>query len=228
MAAGIAGTDLLCRVLPACHIQMNEQQQRANKRTVGKLSLTAVAMVGFAIVVLPALYNLICDITGLDGRTGRIEKEQALATRPDKSRIIKVEFDANVNGHLPWEFKALTRRVEVHPGEVATVSYYAKNMSDRTIVGQAVPYVTPFKVSKYFNKTECFCFSQQKFGPGEDKEMPLRFIVDPDLPKNVNTITLSYTFFDTKQGGVEEEPVHKTGAAAPQEKGIALITTSAK
>lgn len=200
---------------------MNEEKQKNNTLLVAKLSLTAVAMVAFAIVVLPALYDLICDITGLDGRTGRIEKEQALATRPDKTRLIKVEFDANVNGSLPWEFKALTKRVEVHPGEVATVSYYAKNMSNRTIVGQAVPYVTPIKVAKYFNKTECFCFSQQKFGPGEDKEMPLRFIVDPDLPDDVNTITLSYTFFDTKQSGVEEEPV-KTGSTTPT-----LITTSA-
>ena len=199
---------------------MKDKQQK-NKWLAGKLSLTAVAMVVFAIVVLPALYNLICDITGLDGRTGRIEKEQALATRPDKSRLIKIEFDANVNGDLPWEFKALTKRIEVHPGEVTTVSYYAKNMSNRTIVGQAVPYVTPIKVAKYFNKTECFCFSQQKFGPGEDKEMPLRFIVDPDLPENVNTITLSYTFFDTKQSGVEEKPV-KTGSTTPQQRGIAL------
>jgi len=200
---------------------MNEEKQKNNALLVGKLSLTAVAMVAFAIVVLPALYDLICDITGLDGRTGRIEKEQALATRPDKTRLIKVEFDANVNGSLPWEFKALTKRIEVHPGEVATVSYYAKNMSNRTIVGQAVPYVTPIKVAKYFNKTECFCFSQQKFGPGEDKEMPLRFIVDPDLPDNVNTITLSYTFFDTKQSGVEEVPA-KAGKATPQQQGIAL------
>jgi len=206
---------------------MNEEKQQKNKWLAGKLSFTAILMVGFAIVVLPALYNLICEVTGLDGRTGRIEKEQALATRPDKTRVIKVEFDANVNGNLPWEFKALTKRIEVHPGEVATVSYYAKNMSNRTVVGQAVPYVTPKKVGKYFNKTECFCFSQQKFGPGEDKEMPLRFIVDPDLPKDVNTITLSYTFFDTKQSGVEEEPV-KTGSTTPQQQSNALITTSAK
>ena len=200
---------------------MTDERTRANKKTAGKLSLTAVAMVGFALVVLPALYNLICDVTGVGGRTGRIEKEQALATKPDKHRLIKIEFDANVNAGLPWEFKPLVRRVEVHPGEVMTVSYYAKNMSNRTIVGQAVPYVTPFKVAKYFNKTECFCFSQQKFGPGEDKEMPLRFIVDPDLPKDVNTITLSYTFFDTKKSGVEEAPV-KTGKATPQQQGIAL------
>ncbi len=194
---------------------MKDERQQKNKRLAGKLSLTAVGMVLFALFVLPALYNLICDITGLDGRTGRIEKEQALATRPDKTRLIKIEFDANVNGDLPWEFKPLTKRIEVHPGEVATVSYYAKNLSNRTIVGQAVPYVTPIKVAKYFNKTECFCFTQQKFGPGEDKEMPLRFIVDPDLPKDVSTITLSYTFFDTKQSGVEEEPT-KVGQAAPQ------------
>ena len=194
---------------------MSEERQKANKRTLGKLSLAAVAMVVFALFGLPALYSLICDLTGLGGRTGRIEKEQALAQQPDMTRLIKIEFDANVNADLPWEFKPLTRRVEVHPGEVATVSYYAKNLSNRTIVGQAIPAVSPFQVAKYFNKTECFCFSQQKMGPGEEKEMPLRFIVDPDLPKNVNTITLSYTFFDTKQSGVEEEPT-KVGSATPQ------------
>ena len=194
---------------------MNEERQKANKRTVRKLSFAAVGMVIFALVGLPALYTLICDLTGLGGRTGRIETEQALAERPDMTRLIKIEFDANVNADLPWEFRPLTRRIEVHPGEVATVSYYAKKLSNRTIIGQAIPAVSPFKVAKYFNKTECFCFSQQKFGPGEDKEMPLRFIVDPDLPKDVNTITLSYTFFDTKQSGVEEEPT-KVGSATPQ------------
>jgi len=194
---------------------MNEDRQKANKRTVRKLSLAAVGMVIFALFGLPALYTLICDLTGLGGRTGRIETEQALAERPDMTRLIKIEFDANVNADLPWEFRPLTKRIEVHPGEVATVSYYAKNLSNRTIIGQAIPAVSPFKVAKYFNKTECFCFSQQKFGPGEDKVMPLRFIVDPDLPKNVNTITLSYTFFDTKQSGVEEEPT-KVGSATPQ------------
>jgi len=204
---------------------MNEEKQSKNKLLAGKLSITAVGMLIFALVALPALYDLICDITGLNGRTGRMEKEQALALKPDKTRIVRIEFDANVNGDLPWEFRPMVRRIDVHPGEVATVSYYAKNLSNRTIVGQAVPYVSPFKVAKYFNKTECFCFSQQTFGPGQEVEMPLRFIVDPDLPKNVNTITLSYTFFDTKQRGVEEEP-GKTGQATPHDKGLAQITTS--
>jgi len=194
---------------------MSEERRKANTRTVRKLSFVAVGMVVFALVALPALYSLICDVTGLGGRTGRIEKEQALATKPDKTRLIKIEFDANVNENLPWEFKPLIKRVMVHPGEVTKVSYYAKNMSNRTIVGQAIPAISPYQVAKYFNKTECFCFTQQKFGPGEEKEMPLRFIVDPDLPKNVNTITLSYTFFDTKQSGVEEESA-KAGNATPQ------------
>ena len=154
------------------------------------------------------------------------EKEQALATRPDRSREITVEFDANVNAELPWEFKPLTRRIKVHPGEVKLVSYYAKNISGRTITGQAIPSVSPFNAGKYFSKTERFCFSQQTFGPGEGREMPLRFIVDPDLPKSVRTITLSYTFFDTKQGGVKEEPV-KAGTTALQDKGTAHIKTSA-
>lgn len=175
----------------------NNPHQQDNKRTVRKLAITSVLMLGFGFFVLPAIYNLVCDITGIDGRTGRIEKEQALAAKPDLERTVMVEFDANVNAGLPWEFRPMTRRVKVHPGEVMQVSYYAKNVSDRTIVGQAVPGVSPNYASKYFNKTECFCFSNQTFSPGQSREMPLRFIVDPDLPKRVKTLTLSYTFFDT-------------------------------
>ena len=205
---------------------MSEEQKQTHGRLVGKLSIIAVAMVGFSMFVLPPLYDLVCEVVGIGGRTERIEKEQALATRPDRSREITVEFDANVNAELPWEFKPLTRRIKVHPGEVKLVSYYAKNTSSRTITGQAIPSVTPFNAGKYFSKTECFCFSQQTFGPGEGREMPLRFIVDPDLPKSVRTITLSYTFFDTKQGGVKEESA-KVGATALQNKGAAQIITSA-
>lgn len=205
---------------------MSEENKQTHSRIVKKLSIIAFAMVGFSIFVLPPLYDLICDITGVGGRTERIEKEKALAIKPDLSREITVEFDANVNAELPWEFRPLTRRIKVHPGEVTLVSYYAKNTSDRTITGQAIPSVTPFNASKYFNKTECFCFTQQTFAPGEGREMPLRFIVDPDLPKSVRTITLSYTFFDTKQGGVKEEPA-KVGISALQDKGTAHIKTSA-
>lgn len=190
-----------------------------------KLVLIAIGMVGFSYALVP-LYSLICDITGIGGKTSRIEKEQALAMRPDKNREITVQFDANVNADLPWEFRPLTRSVKVYPGEVAQVSYYAKNMSAEKITGQAVPSVAPFKAAKYFNKTECFCFTQQTFAAGEGREMPLRFIVDPDLPKDVRTITLSYTFFNSQQGGVKEDSGKQSGVTALQNKELALNSTT--
>jgi len=202
---------------------MNDDQAYRNKRLMRKLALVAVGMVGFSYALVP-LYDLVCDITGIGGKSGRIEKEQALAQRPDNTREITIQFDANVNANLPWEFKPLTRIVKVHPGEVAQVSYYAKNISAEKITGQAVPSVAPFKASKYFNKTECFCFSQQTFGPGEGREMPLRFIVDPDLPKDVRTITLSYTFFNTQQGGVKEDSGKHAGVTALQKEELTLST----
>lgn len=200
---------------------MSENRAHRNKRLMRKLVLVAIGMVGFSYALVP-LYNLVCDITGIGGKSGRIEKEQALAQRPDISREITVQFDANVNANLPWEFKPLTRIVKVHPGEVTQVSYYAKNMSAEKITGQAVPSIAPFKAAKYFNKTECFCFTQQTFGAGEGREMPLRFIIDPDLPKDVKTITLSYTFFDTQQGGVKEGSGKHAGVTALQKKELAL------
>ncbi|MDT8403565.1 cytochrome c oxidase assembly protein [Sulfuriflexus sp.] len=204
---------------------MNDDQAYRNKRLMRKLALVAVGMVGFSYALVP-LYDLVCDITGIGGKSGRIEKEQALAQRPDNTREITIQFDANVNANLPWEFKPLTRIVKVHPGEVAQVAYYAKNMSTEKITGQAVPSVAPFRASKYFNKTECFCFSQQTFGPGEGREMPLRFIVDPDLPKDVRTITLSYTFFNTQQGGVKEDSGKHAGVTALQKEELTLSTAN--
>lgn len=178
--------------------------RQKNRRTVGKLAVVAVAMVGFGFALVP-LYDLVCNVTGLNGKTGRLEKEQALATRQDNTRLITVEFDGNVNSDLPWEFRPEQRRMQLHPGEVGQAVYYARNMSDETITGQAVPSVVPSKAAKYFNKTECFCFSNQTFAGKEGRDMPLRFIIDPDLPKDVDKITLSYQFFKISSGGPEEE-----------------------
>jgi cytochrome c oxidase assembly protein subunit 11 len=176
---------------------MSENLSHANRRTTKKLVVIVAGMFAFGVFVLPPMYDLVCDITGLNGKTGRVEVEQALTAHPDKKRTITVEFDANLNANLAWDFKPMVRKVEVHPGEIGTATYHARNKSGRMIVAQAVPSVSPSRAAKYFNKTECFCFTQQTFGPGEDRDMPLRFIVDPDLPKDIKTITLSYTFFDT-------------------------------
>ena len=131
---------------------MSENQTHRNKKLMRKLILVAIGMVGFSYALVP-LYNLVCDITGIGGTSGRIEVEQALALRPDKNREITVQFDASINENLPWEFRPLTKIVKAHPGEVKLVSYYAKNLSSEEITGQAVPSVAPFKAAKYFNKT---------------------------------------------------------------------------
>ena len=188
----------------------------ANRRTTLKLVVAVIGMFAFAIVVLPPLYSLICDITGLNGKTSRMEREQALTVEVDKSRLITVEFVASVAEGMPWEFHPMVTKVQVHPGEIGKVSFYAKNLTDRTMVGQAVPSLVPNEVSRYFSKTECFCFTQQTFQPRQGMEMPVRFVIDPRLPKRVQTVTLSYTFFDTHQAGTKTSgsSVTKTGDAS--------------
>jgi len=120
------------------------------------------------------------------------------------ARSITVQFDSTNNADLPWEFYPLTKTVTVHPGEIKDIVYFAKNKSDKTIVAQAIPGITPWQATAYFNKTECFCFKQQTLKAGESREMPLRFIIDTHLPEDLNTITLSYTFMDTDRTKLKE------------------------
>lgn len=169
----------------------------ANRRIVRRLLLAVVAMFGFGFALVP-LYDVFCDITGINGKTGRLEREQALSQAVDEERLVTVEFLASVNGELPWDFRPTIRRIKVHPGEVTEVSYTARNRTAEAVVGQAVPSVAPGLAAKYFSKTECFCFTLQTLGPEEEKDMPLRFVVDPNLPKDIGTVSLSYTFFQAK------------------------------
>ena len=189
------------------------EQQSANRKTAKRLVLVAIAMFLFGFVVMPPFYSLICDTFGLNGRFLDIEsgdyvsaegvsKGTKLAARKDLSRTVTVQFFTSLNQNLQWEFKPLTRQLKVHPGEIKTVKFYARNKTGRRVVAQAVPSVAPGQAVKYFTKMECFCFNQQIFETGEAKEMPLQFVVDPDLPKNINTITLAYTFFDTDKKAV--------------------------
>ena len=169
----------------------------ANKRVVKRLLLAVVARFGFGFARVP-LYDVFCDITGINGKTGRVEREQALSQKVDEERMVTVEFLASVNGELPWDFKPTTRRIKVHPGVVTEVTYTARNRTAAAVVGQAVPSVAPGLAAKYFNKTECFCFTLQTLGPEEEKEMPLRCVVDPNLPEEIGTLSLSYTFFQAR------------------------------
>jgi cytochrome c oxidase assembly protein subunit 11 len=181
---------------------MTENQQQANAKKVNTsvrfFFVLVIGMFGFGFAMVP-LYDLLCSVTGLkfDGTGGRVQDESLLTARVDLNRTITVEFDATNNADLPWEFYPTVKKIDVHPGEIKEVTYFAKNNSNRTIIAQAIPGVTPWQATSHFNKTECFCFTQQKLEPGESKEMPLRFVIDTDLPKDFTTITLSYTFMDT-------------------------------
>ena len=153
-------------------------------------------MFAFAIFVMPPLYDLFCDITGLNGKTGGPAAESVNHLGVDTSRKVKVQFIATNNENMPWEFRPTIKTVDVHPGEPTVINYYAHNPTQQSMVAQAVPSVVPYKAASYFHKTECFCFNQQPLAAGESAELGLSFIVDIDIPKQVKTITLSYTLFD--------------------------------
>ncbi|KJS09358.1 MAG: cysteine synthase [Gammaproteobacteria bacterium BRH_c0] len=154
----------------------------------------AIVMFAFAIFVMPPLYDLFCEVTGIGGKTsGRYEADIAGV---DESRTVRVQFVATNNAEMDWDFKPTVFEVKVHPGQPTPVTFYAKNTTDRDMVAQAIPNVVPNNAAQYFHKTECFCFNQQPLTAGEEAELPLVFIVDKDLPRTVNTITLSYTLFD--------------------------------
>lgn len=188
---------------------MNEQGKQAEtRRLTGKLLLVVVGMFGFGFLLIP-LYNVMCDALGINGRFTELEggavdvaeqqrRGRAASARVDESREVRVQFLTQLNQNLNWEFRALDNAVTVHPGQVMEVHFYAKNLTGREVIGQAVPSIVPGRAFKYFTKMECFCFSKQVLKPGEEVEMPLRFVVRPDLPKDIKTISLAYTFFDTE------------------------------
>lgn len=178
---------------------MGDNTQSRNGRSFVRIAAVALAMFGFGYLLVP-LYDVFCEITGLNGKTGRVD-EAAVVSRfePDTSRTITVQFVANNNSGMPWEFAPVVATMQVHPGQVYETAFTARNPTGTDMVGQAVPSVAPGKASRYFNKTECFCFNQQPLAAGEVKDMPLRFIVDPNLPSDVSMLTLAYTVFDVTQ-----------------------------
>lgn len=169
---------------------------RLHMMLVGKLAALSVAMFAFGYVVMPPLYNIICDITGLNGRTN-----SAAVSLPNgaevSDRLVTVEFVSVINSSAAWTFTPAQQSMQVVPGKTYTAHYTAVNLNGRPAVGQAVPSVAPSSAAKYFNKIECFCFTKQEFEIAGEKEMPLIFFVEPDLPRSIDTITLSYTYFDT-------------------------------
>ncbi len=170
----------------------------AAKRGAGWLKLVGVALAAFAFTFsLVPLYRIACEkVFGirLEGGTGQA-RAGAVAGEARKARTVTVQFDGGVNSKLPWAFEPEQLTMQVVPGELNEAMYFARNDGDRAIVGSATPSVAPARASGYFTKTECFCFTAQTLQPGETRDMPVRFIVDADLPDDVKTITLSYTFF---------------------------------
>jgi len=168
---------------------------RTNKKVILPLVTYALLMFGLGFAMAP-LYAKFCKITGITDTTARKAiKDHAV----NKNRVIRVEFDATVNQDLAFEFKPLTPFVEIHPGEIKEVNYYVKNNTQRDIVAQAVPSVTPIFATTHLNKIECFCFTQQTLKAGEEKVMPLRFVLDDGIPADISTVTLSYTFMDVNR-----------------------------
>lgn len=168
--------------------------ESSHRTLIAKLLALAVAMFLFAVFVLPPLYDLFCEITGIGGRTGGVY--EAVEVKVDTSRQVEVQFVAANNAQMPWDFYPIEHSVVVHPGESRAVNFFAHNKTGEDMIGQAIPSVLPNNAADYFHKTACFCFDNQPLAAGERAELGLVFILDPDLPDNVNTVTLSYTLFD--------------------------------
>jgi len=183
----------------AQHGRVRVALQRANAAMVGKLAVITVLMFGFGYAMVP-MYRHICAALGINvlslgdrqipGATSSVQPN----TQVDRSRTITIEFDANARG--PWDFKPAVRSVQVHPGELMTVMYEFRNRQPRAMAAQAIPSYAPKQATSHFNKMECFCFAEHTLKPGESKQWPVTFVIDPKLPKDVATITLSYTFFE--------------------------------
>lgn len=163
--------------------------------TVIKLVTVAVAMFAFVFVVMVPLYDVLCDALGINGKTSS-QAYTSVQAEVDESRLVTVQFVATNNEGMPWEFGPSTTAMKVHPGAVNDTVFYARNPLPRAMVAQAIPSVSPARAAEYFHKTECFCFNQQPLEGRAEADMPLQFIIDQDLPRDIKTITLSYTIFD--------------------------------
>jgi cytochrome c oxidase assembly protein subunit 11 len=200
----------------------------ANRRMLGKLMVVVMLMFGFGYALVP-MYRAICDALGINVlslseqrvRNWTGASRAAGNTQIDTTRTITVEFDANARG--PWDFKPAVRSLQVHPGELTTVMYEFRNVQNRTMAAQAIPSYAPRQASPHFNKLECFCFNEYILAPGESKQWPVVFVIDPKLPRDVNTITLSYTFFEVggKVPAAPEGQLRRGTAVAPVVPGVA-------
>ena len=173
---------------------MTEPKKESDRGLTWKLLAIAAGSFGFAFALVP-LYNVICGVTGVGDQSTLLRKAKAVE-HLDPNRTITVEFVTSEGGNGEWDFRPVKREIEVHPGKLYSAEFFAHNLTGRDTVVQAIPSIAPSKVAGYFHKTECFCFSPQHFTVNEQRDMPVRFIVDPAIPSYVDRITLSYTFYD--------------------------------
>lgn len=166
----------------------------SNKKILIMLGFTTIGMFGFGFAMIP-LYNVLCKNLGINGKTDK--NAYITSNAVDLTRSIRVEFMTNNNNYLPWDFYPRLQHIQLHPGENILIYFAAKNNSNHPMTVQAIPSVSPGLAARYLKKTECFCFTQQTFNPGQQRDMPVLFHIDQHLPKNINTITLAYTLFDT-------------------------------
>jgi cytochrome c oxidase assembly protein subunit 11 len=173
------------------------QRRRANRRLLRGLLIMTAGSFAFGWALIP-LYDVFCRVAGVgnaDARAGSAKVEEAV----DATREVTVEFVADPASVGSFDFRPKTASMRVHPGKLYDTEFYARNLTQAASVAQAVPSISPTVAAHYFHKTRCFCFSPQHFSAGEGRDMPVRFIVDPQLPNNVDRITLAYTFYDTTE-----------------------------
>lgn len=180
-----------------------QQQNDANTKLVFKLLGGVVAMFAFAVFVLPPMYDVFCEITGLNGKTSNTAAQASQAV--NQERLVKVQFIADTAQGMPWEFKPKVRSMTVHPGEMQRVDFYVRNPKSEKIVGQAIPSVSPARGTNYLKKTECFCFNNQPLEAGGETDMPLVFFIDPDLPEDINELTLAYKLYNITDKAEDNE-----------------------
>lgn len=176
---------------------------QANKTLTKWLLLAVVGMFGFGFALIP-LYDIMCEQLGINGKTSSNAVETPTGMQVDESRLIKVQFIAQVDSDIPWEFGPIQAEMLVHPGEVIQTAYRAFNTATKDLTGQAVPSVSPGLAASYFNKIECFCFNQQPLAGQSAAELPVIFYIEPDIPESIHTLTLSYTLFQFKENTATE------------------------